>query len=194
MSGNRHGRGGRTALKLSLIVLGMFGFGFAMVPLYNVFCDITGINGNTSSVKTASEATGYQVDPTRTVKVQFVANLNNALNWEFRPRVFEMKVHPGQVATAEFIARNRRTDAVVGRAVPSVMPNVAARHFRKTECFCFTEQRFAGGEERVMPVRFMVDPDLPADVTTITLSYTFFDVSKTAAKNNDGRATITNGG
>ncbi len=185
----------RTAWRLVFIVLGMFGFGFAMVPFYNVFCDITGINGNTSGVKSAArDVGGYAVDASRTVRVQFVANLNNALNWEFRPRVFEMRVHPGELVTAEFIARNRRPEAVVGQAIPSVMPGVAARHFHKTECFCFTQQRFEGGEQRVMPVRFMVDPDLPREVTTVILSYTFFDVSQTAAKKNDGRTTITNGG
>lgn len=163
----------RTTRRLLLVTLGMFGFGFAMVPFYDVFCDITGLGGRTSS--TAAAGRDYAVDTSRTVTVEFIANLNEGLPWEFRPEVGRMKVHPGQPYTTRFYARNRTDAPMVGHAVPSVAPPLAARHFQKTECFCFTEQRFGGGEGRWMPVRFVLDPELPEKYEVVTLSYTFFD-------------------
>lgn len=163
----------RTVRRLLLVTVGMFGFGFAMVPFYDVFCDITGLGGRTSS--TAAEGRAYAVDAGRTVTVEFIANLNENLPWEFRPEVARMEVHPGQAYTTRFYARNRMDHAMIGHAVPSVAPGLAARHFQKTECFCFTEQRFEGGEGRWMPVRFVLDPDLPGKYEVVTLSYTFFD-------------------
>ncbi|MBI5040118.1 MAG: cytochrome c oxidase assembly protein, partial [Gammaproteobacteria bacterium] len=137
----------------------MFGFGFAMVPFYDVFCDLTGLNGRTAAGPAADIV--YSVDEKRTVTVEFIANINENLPWDFKPEVVQMQVHPGQAYTTRFYARNRNRDAMVGHAVPSVTPGVAAQHFKKTECFCFTEQRFAAGEGRWMPVRFVVDPELP---------------------------------
>lgn len=163
----------RTTRRLLLVTLGMFGFGFAMVPFYDVFCEITGLGGRTSS--TAAEGRDYAVDTSRTVTVEFIANLNEGLPWEFRPEVGRMKVHPGQTYTTRFYVRNRTDAPMLGHAVPSVAPPVAARHFQKTECFCFTEQRFEGGEGRWMPVRFVLDPELPEKYEVVTLSYTFFD-------------------
>ncbi len=173
----------KTVLQLLLVVVAMFGFGFAMVPIYSVFCDITGINGNTSSVKTVTTK-HYAVDENRTVRVQFVATLNNSMYWEFTPKQFELQVHPGKLYTTEFSARNLRDETVIGQAIPSVMPGIAALHFHKTECFCFTQQQFKAGEYRNMPVTFVIDPSLPEDVTTVTLSYTFFDVTQSAGKGN----------
>ena len=168
----------RSSRRLLLVALGMFGFGFAMVPFYDVFCEWTGLNGRTADGPAA--AIDYQADTDRTVTVEFVASVNEDLPWEFHPEVVRMQVHPGQAYTTQFYAKNRTQYAMVGHAVPSVAPGVAARHFKKTECFCFTEQRFEGGEGRWMPVRFVVDPELPDKYEVVTLSYTFFDSGKVA--------------
>jgi cytochrome c oxidase assembly protein subunit 11 len=165
----------RLVKRLLLAVTAMFGFGFAMVPLYNVFCDLTGLNGKVGG---RVEAVGVEADLNRTVMVEFVANLNQTMPWEFRPEVSRMEVHPGKVYRTSFYAQNRTDRIMVGQAIPSVTPGTAAQHFKKTECFCFTEQQFAAGEGRDMPVMFMVDPELPDDVQVVTLSYTFFDKEK----------------
>ena len=165
----------RLVKRLLLAVTAMFGFGFAMVPLYNVFCDLTGLNGKVGG---RVEAVGVEADLNRTVMVEFVANLNQTMPWEFRPEVSRMEVHPGKVYRTSFYAQNRTDRIMVGQAIPSVTPGTAAQHFKKTECFCFTEQQFAAGEGRDMPVMFMVDPELPNDVQVVTLSYTFFDKEK----------------
>jgi len=167
-------------LRITLIPIFMFGFGYLMVPIYNVFCNITGLNGNTTIVKTKQEV-NFKEDSSRKIKVQFVANLNSTLNWTFAPEVFELEVHPGQRVVTNFKAINHRPDAVVGQAIPSVMPSTASRHFHKVECFCFNRQEFAAKEERLMPVVFVVDPAIPEKVEVITLSYTFFDVTETAS-------------
>lgn len=169
-----------TVLRSSCIALGMFGFGYLMVPIYDVLCNITGLNGSTDLVSTQQNIE-FETDLNRTVKVQFVANLNSSLNWTFTPDVFEMEVHPGQRIVTNYTAINHRPDAVVGQAIPSVMPGLASRHFHKIECFCFDNQLFAAKEERQMPVVFVVDPALPVKVEVITLSYTFFDVTETAS-------------
>ena len=165
----------RLVKRLLLAVTAMFGFGFAMVPLYNVFCDLTGLNGKVGG---RVEAVGVEADLNRTVMVEFVANLNQTMPWEFRPEVSRMEVHPGKVYRTSFYAQNRTDRIMVGQAILSVTPGTAAQHFKKTECFCFTEQQFAAGEGRDMPVMFMVDPELPDDVQVVTLSYTFFDKEK----------------
>lgn len=183
MSGNEsHRSTRRTTLKLAAVVAGMFGFGFALVPMYSVICNITGLNGKTGTID-ESRAETYQVDPNREITVQFVASLNENLGWEFAPEVRTMTVHPGKVYTANFTAKNNYDREMVGQAVPSVMPNVASRYFNKTECFCFTNQRFAAGQRRELPVSFIIDPAVPPDVHVVTLSYTFFDVTRTAALN-----------
>lgn len=167
--------------KLVLVVVGMFGFGFALVPIYDVICDITGINGKTG-VLSANQAANYEIDEERQVTVEFIANLNQHLNWEFKPQVYKMKVHPGEVYTTAFYARNKSNEQMVGQAVPSVSPHEAAAHFSKTECFCFTNQLFKAGEARDMPLRFVINPKLPRHVNTVSLSYTFFDVTQAAMK------------
>ncbi len=176
----------RLTAKLSVLVAGMFAFGFALVPLYNVFCDLTGLNGKTGSMVEAASLAGQQVDRSRTVTVEFVATLNQSMDWEFRPTQSELQIHPGKLYTTSFYARNKAQQRMVGQAVPSVAPGLAAAHFKKTECFCFQRQLFKAGEERKMPVRFLVDADLPPGVETITLSYTFFDVTDTAALSKAG--------
>lgn len=162
-----------TARSMALVTLAMFGFGFALVPLYDVFCEITGLNGKTGRVEAA--ALDGQADLSRTVTVEFVTSVNGTLQWEFAPDVTRMEIHPGQLYEANFTARNISTVATAGQAVPSVAPNTAAAYFNKTECFCFSRQEFGAGESRSMPVRFIVDRNLPQQVRTITLSYTFFD-------------------
>ncbi len=163
----------RAAGRLGLVVVAMFGFGFALVPLYNVFCELTGLNGKTGVVE--ASALDGAVDESRLVTVQFTASVNSRLPWEFAPLKHEIKVHPGKIYEATFVARNMGSVAKVGQAVPSVAPATASKYFDKTECFCFTEQRFEAGEVRELPLRFVVDTDLPAQIRTVTLSYTFFE-------------------
>ena len=166
----------RLLRRLLLAVAGMFGFGFAMVPLYNVLCDITGLNGKTRNA--AVVAVEGPVDVTRTVTVEFVANINESAPWQFAPTVAKMRVHPGEFYRTSFLARNLTEDHLVGQAIPSVAPGLAARHFQKIECFCFARQEFKPGEGRDMPVVFRLDPDLPPDVPTVTLAYTFFKLDE----------------
>ena len=158
--------------RLMFIIVGMFGFGFALVPIYDVFCDITGLNGKTGDKVTLEE--GLKVDETREVTVEFVASLNANMPWKFEPVTKAVKVHPGEPMRIEYTAKNLSNHAIVGNAVPSVAPGLAAPYFQKTECFCFTEQKLDAGEQKNMPVIFVVDPELPEDVKTISLSYTFF--------------------
>ncbi len=157
---------------LLFAVVGMFGFGFALVPLYDVFCDITGINGKTGE-QYVSDAP-VQIDTSREIKVEFLANLNDGMPWEFEPLTRSVRVHPGEASRIEYVARNKTDRDIVGQAIPSVSPGIAAAHFQKTECFCFTEQVLKAGEEKIMPVVFMIDPSIDEDVHEVTLSYTFF--------------------
>ena len=165
--------------KLSFLVIGMFGFGYLMVPIYDILCEVTGLNGKTGVVD-ASEAKAIQVDLSREITVEFVANLNQSASWEFKPDVVSMKVHPGKTYTTTYYARNTASRDVVGQAVPSVSPREASRYFNKTECFCFTNQLFAAKESKHMPLTFVVDPNIPKTVKTLTLSYTFFDTGDKA--------------
>ncbi|AGA34661.1 Cytochrome oxidase biogenesis protein Cox11-CtaG, copper delivery to Cox1 [Thioalkalivibrio nitratireducens DSM 14787] len=171
----------RTAIRLGAVVLGMFGFGFALVPLYDVICEVTGLNGRSASLTGTSAPAVATVDTERTVIVEFVAIRNQGLDWGFSPAVTQMEVHPGRQYVTHFVASNRREDAAVGQAVPSVSPSSAARHFSKTECFCFTRQAFGPRESREMPVAFVVDPGLPPRVERITLAYTLFELKDTAS-------------
>lgn len=158
--------------RLMFIVIGMFGFGFALVPIYDVFCEVTGLNGKTAGQATLSDET--VIDESREISVQFLASLNANMPWEFEPVTRVVKVHPGQPMKIEYRARNKTDDVIIGSAVPSVAPGVAAPYFQKTECFCFTEQKLEAGEVKDMPVIFVVDPELPEEIETLTLSYTFF--------------------
>ena len=177
MTADRAQANGRTARRLAVVVLVMFGFGYALVPLYDVLCEITGLGGRTGVVEAG--ALDGAVDTSRTVKVQFLGTVNSRLPWEFRPSVASMEVHPGRVYETTYFARNLSDTATIGQARPSVAPSVASLHFNKTECFCFVEQEFAPGEARDMPVRFVLSRDLPADIATVTLSYTFFNSLQT---------------
>jgi len=161
--------------KLLLIVFAMFGFGFALVPLYDVFCDITGLNGKTNDVGVAYAADG--IDTSRTVKVQFITRMAKGIPWQFEPVINEISVHPGEVKFVNFFAKNKSEHDIIGQAVPSVSPGLAAGYFQKIECFCFTQQPLKGGEEVEMGLQFYVDLDLPTEITTLTLSYTLYDIS-----------------
>lgn len=169
----------RLAVKLLAVTLAMFGFGYALVPLYDVICDITGLNGKTGQVS-AAEVMGP--DESRTITVKFVATVNNAAPWEFRPNDVTMNVHPGGIYSTSYWARNKTSEALVGQATPSVSPREASLYFNKIECFCFTRQEFEPHEGRDMPVKFVVDRDLPAHIESLVLSYTFFDVTDSSGK------------
>jgi cytochrome c oxidase assembly protein subunit 11 len=159
--------------KIALVAAGSFVFAFSMVPLYRVACEkVFGIKLDAQAATLATDAA--PVDAARTVIVQFDGTVNSKLPWEFKPLQLEMRVVPGRQYEAQYVARSTADHATVGKAAPSVAPNRASRWFNKTECFCFTEQQLAAGEQRTMPVRFVVDPELPADVGTVTLSYTFY--------------------
>lgn len=164
----------RLVWRLLLLTTAMFGFGFAMVPIYDVLCEVTGLNGKTGGRVVAAQP--MQVDTSRTVTVEFVANLNLGAPWEFAPSVARMQVHPGQFYQTHFRAKNLANRPMTGQAIPSVAPGLAASHFQKIECFCFNHQRFQAGEGKEMPVTFRIDPDLPSEVRTVTLSYTFFRI------------------
>lgn len=167
----------RSSVKVLLVVFAMFGFGYLLVPLYNVFCDITGLNGKTGRIDEAAVAARYHEDDSRLVTVQFVVNNNQGMPWDVTPDQREIKVHPGKIYATAFTARNPTSRDMVGQAIPSLVPNVASRYFEKTECFCFSQQKLAAGEVKDMPVHFVLDPRLPKNVHTVTLAYTFFDVT-----------------
>ncbi len=164
---------GKMALQLGAVALAAFGFGFALVPLYDVLCEITGY-GSPRNLTTAS-AQPDAVDESRVVTVEFLAELPTVGKWNFRPVVASMQVTPGKLYSADFIAENLSGRATTGQAIPDVAPSKASAYFHKTECFCFTPQHFEAGQSRSMPVRFFVDPALPKYVDRITLSYTFYD-------------------
>jgi len=160
-------------VKLSVVAVFMFGFGYALVPFYDAICQALGINN--LAVAEASAPVNTQVDRSRTVTIELDGNAHN-LPWRFRPLVNHVRVHPGELTTVEFEIVNVRENVVTGQAVPSYGPMLAGGYFKKMECFCFKQQTLAAGETRRMPVVFLVDPSIPADVNTITLSYTFFEV------------------
>ena len=166
----------RRFLKRALLVCAaMFVFGFACVPIYRIACvHVLGIKVDGQAADAAKVA-ALQVDASRWVTVQFVGSVNSALKWQFAPETASMKVHPGALSSAWFDATNLEGNAIVGNAVPSIAPKTASQFFNKTECFCFTEQTLQPGESRRMPVKFIVDAQLPRDVDTLTLSYTFYN-------------------
>jgi cytochrome c oxidase assembly protein subunit 11 len=169
----------RIVTRLALVVVGMFGFGFALVPLYDVFCKVTGLNGKTGRIE-LEKALSEKVDEQRLITVEFLATVSSDLPWEFRPVLRKVKVHPGAVNEVKYFARNLTDNTITGQAVPSLAPGLAARYFNKTECFCFTQQTLTPRESREMPLRFVVDPDLPAEVKTVSLSYSFYQAGNTA--------------
>lgn len=174
----------RTVAKLLVATCVMFSFGYGLVPMYSLICKATGLNGKTGRL-TAAQAAAIPADNSRLITVQFVTNVDAQLPWDFKPITNKVVVHPGVETQVEFEAHNWDSDLIVGNAVPSVAPNTAAKYFKKTECFCFTQQSLAAGETRRMPVRFVVDPHVPAEVTELTLSYTFFQSLKATASSEE---------
>ncbi len=154
--------------------VGMFGFAFALVPLYDVFCEITGINGKTDDVAAAQSS---QVDTSRLVTVEFVSYINPGLGWEFEPEVKSLQVHPGQTRTINYRAVNLSGAGGTGQAVPSVTPGLAAQYLNKIECFCFNSQPLDAGQKAELPLIFYVDPEIPDDIERMTLAYTLFNVA-----------------
>ncbi|SER11358.1 cytochrome c oxidase assembly protein subunit 11 [Amphritea atlantica] len=153
----------------------MFGFGFLLVPLYDVFCDVTGLNGKLQNTGALTQE--YKVDSKRQIRVQFLAVNNESMPWRLRPEQAEISVHPGQMTQTAFLAFNPTERNMVAQAIPSVAPSEAAPYLHKVNCFCFEQQPLAAGEKRAMPLVFMVDDQLPGYISTITLSYTLFDIT-----------------
>jgi cytochrome c oxidase assembly protein subunit 11 len=179
--------------KLAVFALMMFGFGWAMIPLYNAICEVTGINNLTRRDESAEAfAKSTQVDKSRKVIVEFDANMHGP--WRFQPMVRSVTVHPGELATVEYELVNTVDRPMAGQAIPSYAPAFAGTYFRKLECFCFQQQTLGGNETRRFPVVFVIDPKLPADVSTITLSYTFFDVAGQVGKASSAVDALTSKG
>jgi cytochrome c oxidase assembly protein subunit 11 len=163
----------RLAWKLMWVVAGAVAFAFALVPLYNVFCSLTGLNGKTANTPEAV-LKSMKVDESRWVTVEFTSSVMPGLAWNFYPTQSSMKVRPGEIMLTTFEAKNMTNAAVVGQAIPSISPAQATFYFKKIECFCFQQQTLKAGEAKELPLRFYVSPDLPRDIHTVTLSYAFF--------------------
>lgn len=176
----------RTAMKIAAVALAMFGFGYALVPLYNLACQKLGLNGKTGRIEAQAVQASSAAPVTRRVTVEFTGNTTSGLPWEFRPMTKRIDVRLGDTVTVNYYVRNTASETVTGQAVPSVVPSQAAPYFKKIECFCFTQQELKGGEAREMPVRFTVSPDLAPEVQTIILSYAFFNVDKVSAHKYGG--------
>jgi cytochrome c oxidase assembly protein subunit 11 len=161
-----------TLRKLLIVALIMFGFGFAMVPFYKKLCEVTGLN----NIIKPDAVTNTQVDTGRSLTMEFDVNVRNELPWTFRPLEKSVRFHPGELVQVDFEIRNNSDRVLTGQAIPSWGPQVAGRHFRKLDCFCFTQQTLQPGEVRRMPVVFVVETTLPDDVNYVTMSYTFFQV------------------
>ena len=168
--------------KLGVVALAMFGFGFALVPFYEKICEVTGMRNLFQADEVVVKNT--QVDTTRSVTIEFDSNVQR-LAWTFKPVDRHVAVHPGAVTQVMYEVKNTLERPVTGQAIPGYAPAAAAKYFKKLDCFCFTQLTLAAGETRLMPVVFVIDPDMPKDVNTLTLSYTFFEVSGTA-KGNTG--------
>ncbi|WP_375750466.1 cytochrome c oxidase assembly protein [Vibrio sp. HN007] len=166
----------KLTLKLIATTLAMFGFGFALVPLYDVMCDVLGINGKTSEVA-AMQPHGMPVDVSRTITVELMAHIPPGMPWKLKPKQSTISVHPGEVIQTAYLAENLSQKAVIGQAVPSVSPGQAATYFNKMECFCFNRQPLGAGESAELALIFYIEPDIPESVNTLTLSYTLYDIS-----------------
>ena len=169
---------GRVVKRLLLVVVGMFGFGFALVPLYEVFCEITGFNGRTSNE--AAAVNTRTVDTSRSINVQFITRVNQGMPWDFQPEVKMVRVHPGETKVVNFLVENRTGNNMVAQAIPSVAPGEAGLYLNKTECFCFEQQPLAAGDSTAMPMQFYLDPDIPKHIHTLTLQYTLYDITANA--------------
>jgi cytochrome c oxidase assembly protein subunit 11 len=165
--------------RLAIIAVGMFGFGYALVPFYYQLCEAWGIN---TLGQTRSAGGNSQVDTSRRVTIELDSNAHNNVAWRFRPLVSQVSVHPGELTTVEYELVNERGEALTAQAVPSYGPPFAGEYFKKIECFCFTQQTLAAGESRRLPVTFVIDPKLPSGVRSIVLSYTFVELAARRGK------------
>ncbi|GBG15526.1 cytochrome c oxidase assembly protein subunit 11 [Novimethylophilus kurashikiensis] len=163
--------------KLLWVIAGAILFTIALVPLYNVMCQVTGFNGKTGN-SAEQAAKSMKVDNTRWVTVEFTSNVMPGLAWTFYPKQTSIRVHPGQIELATYVAKNIANQEVIGQAIPSVSPGQASLYFKKIECFCFQRQTLKPGESKEMPLTFFVSPDLPKQIETITLSYAFYSAVK----------------
>ena len=170
----------RSVAKLAIVAVCMFGFAYALAPLYYAVCEALGIGGRTNSVPIVEVPEGMQKDEDRTVLVQFVTRPAQDMPWDFEPMERAVRVHPGEIKAVNFRVRNQTGNDMVGQAIPSLVPGQAATHFKKTQCFCFDQQPLAANAEEVMPMIFYLDPDIPRSVNTITLSYTLYDITERA--------------
>ena len=172
------------AVMFGVICIGMFGFAFALVPLYKLVCQVAGINSVATQGEriSASDFSKTEVDQSRTISVEFDATINGQLPWEFTPSVRTLNVHPGEVIQMNYRVKNNSDHQVTTQAVPGITPWQATEHFNKVECFCFTTQTLAQGEEKEMGLRFVISPSLPKEITTLTLSYTIMDTNREQAK------------
>ena len=165
----------KTIKLLSTVVLGMFVFSFALVPLYNVFCEVTGLNGKIELKATTEK--GLENQDGRDISIQFISHNNEEMPWIFKPSEDKIKIKTGKYHTATFYVRNTTSKRMVAQAIPSVAPSNAASHLKKLECFCFEQQELAPGEEALLPVKLLFDNDLPKSIKNVVLSYTIFDVT-----------------
>ena len=170
----------KLVLGLLIMTAGAFAFGWALVPLYDVLCRAAGI-GN-AEAKAGKSVVREAIDPNREITIEFLAQPASVGSFDFRPTVASMRIHPGKLYDASFLAKNLTNVASVAQAVPSISPTGTARYFHKTECFCFSPQKFAAGEQRNLPVRFIVDPALPITVDKLTLAYTIYDTTQSATR------------
>lgn len=162
---------------LAMVAVGMFGFGFLLVPIYNTMCKAFGINGKTA-LEVAKATKPAMVDKSRWVTVEFLAMNANGVPWKFKPSAKKVMIHPGEMKRISYYAENYSDKPMIVQAIPSVTPGLAAKYFKKTECFCFTQQTLQGHEAMNMPLLFHLDPELPDNIKTVTLSYTVFDVTE----------------
>jgi cytochrome c oxidase assembly protein subunit 11 len=165
----------KLVLKLVGMVLGSIVFAFSLVPLYNLICNVTGLNGKTNSV---ADQSSLKIDASRWVKVEFTSTVMPGLGWNFYPNQSNVNVHPGEIMSVTFTAKNITNEDVVGQAIPSVSPGQASPYFKKIECFCFKNQKLRAGEKKTFPMRFYVSTNLPQDIKTVTLSYAFYNTVK----------------
>ncbi|MEP7184020.1 MAG: cytochrome c oxidase assembly protein [Betaproteobacteria bacterium] len=175
MTAARHPDNRTLLLKLGVVVIAMFGFGYALVPFYEKICEVTGLR----DIDKADAVVNTQVDASRVVRIEFDTNVHD-MPWKFRALQATSDIHPGAITQVMFEVVNTSDHPVTGQAIPSYGPREASRYFRKLDCFCFARQTLAAGERRQMPVVFVVDPQVPKDLSTITLSYTFFKVEGNA--------------
>lgn len=181
----------KTLIILLLLVLGMFGFGFALVPFYNVLCKTLGINGKPGN---SVDAKGILIDKSRIITVQFLANNNANLPWKFYPRIVKIQIHPGENKLVTYFAENDSDKTMVVQAIPSVAPGLAAKYLKKTECFCFRQQTLKAHQSMDMPLLFHIDTHIPKDMQIVTLSYTLFDVTNRVKKKinkREGRISLS---